>query len=503
MRTISIWVSALCAVVLGCSPAEPDGCGELVWLDPGSSAPASNPFTLELGRVFACVERSHVIQLRNFGSCAVDLESFETDPVEGLDLKVVAESHRIEPGKGVAVRVSSRPGITEGEVDATIIVRGSRGESATLTLSMEPLQADYALPTGDIEFGPVLVGDSIEHWFTLNNPTAEPATYSVGTPQSGAHPGAFSLGPDSPSGEFELGPDESRQVVVRFQPSEQGAHLGTMTFKLPPCGVDVNLRLNGEGVDQVFGWDPQMTNFGCVPPGLEARRSISFANLQARPVRLSQIKLLNGSEFQIVSPADGTLEIPAATRNGNGDWVPGTATIEVSFTPVQLGLRQTQLTFQTNHPNQATGFITLKGGGCGGPDISVTPSEVLDFSIVSGPRTETITVMNVGTAPSVADPSANLLLGVDDGTGSWGAPYIEVVPASAATAVDEFSVTMPSSYDPAVGLEATSGKHQVQLLVTFAPNSNGLKEAELRLFSNDPDQPVTTVMLRGEAALAP
>ncbi len=376
MRTLSIWVAAACcSVVFGCAPAEPESCGELVWLDPHNPASASNPFTYPLGRVFACVERSHVIELRNVGDCAVDLEPFERDPVDDLQFQVVAESRRIEPGKAVPVRVTTRPGITEDEVAATVVARGSRGESATLTLKMQPFQGGHTLPTNAIDFGAVALGESVELGLPLRNPTAQPIRYGVRIPQSGSYPGAFSLSPGSPSGEFELGPDELRDVIVRFQPTEQGAHLGTMALKLPPCGVDANLRLSGRGVNNVLTVEPQITDFRCVAPGLEERRSITFSNLQAKPVRLTQIKSLDPSEFQIVSPTDGTLEIPAATRDSNGDWIPGTATIEVSFTPIQLGLHQAQLQFATDLPKQPSGFITLKGGGCGGSSPTIRTSQ--------------------------------------------------------------------------------------------------------------------------------
>ncbi|MGA9525095.1 MAG: choice-of-anchor D domain-containing protein [Myxococcaceae bacterium] len=517
MKALSLSLSVISLLAVGCSPAVEDDCGVLVWVDPRDGA-FTRELTLDFGSVFACEGWAPIreLELRNDGRCAVELDglmqvsgdpvSVSADsPAESWTFQVLAERGRIEPGQSIQVRARTGELWSESSwvepAEAQVIALGTKGESATLVLGARLMQGDWEAP-GEFAFGAVMVGDAQEMRYTIRNPTQRVETYTVVPPTSSSHPGAFSLAPESAVGEVEIPPDSSRDIVVRFHPTEQGAHVGEMKLQLTSCGPEVKVPLTGEGVDRALTWEPFVSDFGCVPPSLEQVHSIEFTNLQGRPIVLSQLKALNASEFRIVSPSDGILEIPAATRDAQGDWMPGTATIVVAFKPLQLGPRQTQLKFQTDHPTQSTGFITLKGFGCG-PDIELTPDAVLDFSVVSGPQTKTITIMNVGTLPPAPDPRANLLLGTINGSGNYGAPFIELVSVNPADAADAFSVLIPSTYDPSVGLEAKAGKNQVTFEVSFDPPSVGLKEAELRIFSNDLDEPVTTILVRGEAILAP
>jgi hypothetical protein len=85
--------------------------------------------------------------------------------------------------------------------------------------------------------------------------------------------------------------------------------------------------------------------------------------------------------------------------------------------------------------------------------------------------------------PVPADPAANLRLGADGGQ-----PYFELVPRSGATG--NLTVSGPTGYSPLPGLEAVATAEAV-LTVTATPS--GPSEHELRIFSNDPDEPVTVV----------
>ncbi|MGA9521033.1 MAG: choice-of-anchor D domain-containing protein, partial [Myxococcaceae bacterium] len=260
-------------------------------------------------------------------------------------------------------------------------------------------------------------------------------------------------------------------------------------------------------------WDPNILDFKYVTPGVQVTREVTFSNAGPSDVQLSQIKPLNMAEFWVVAAAgaDATrLTVPKAEKNSAGAWVPGTAKLTVAFKPLQLGPRQTQLQFQTNLAKQPTGFVTLKGFG-GGPDIQVTPSPTLNFGQVAffqganSFQKRKLTVMNIGTAPAVPDAAANLRLGKAAANGDWSAPFVEVFPLNADTDPTEFEVIVPTlpTYDPAVGLQAVAGKNKVDLEVKITPKSIALKQAEIHIYSNDPDQPVYKITVSADAVNLP
>jgi hypothetical protein len=181
----------------------------------------------------------------------------------------------------------------------------------------------------------------------------------------------------------------------------------------------------------------------------------------------------------------------------------GTAKLSIAFKPGVLGPRPSQLQFATDLPRQATGAAALKGYG-GGPDIQVVPSPALVFGKVAyfpgaTPPTSQLrklTVMNVGTKPAIADPNANLKLGVGGGA-AWS-----IVPVNPDSAASELAVAFATPY-PATGLEAVAGKNLVELSVTLTPESVGSKAFDVTLFSNDSRKPQVTIRVTADVLLLP
>ena len=179
--------------------------------------------------------------------------------------------------------------------------------------------------------------------------------------------------------------------------------------------------------------------------------------------------------------------------------------------PTQLNTRSGQLNFKTPIAEQASGTIQLTCFG-GGPDIQVLPSPVLNFgktayfSNANPPYSVTrrLTVMNVGTMPPNGNPDGNLRLGQVSPAGAPGQiPFISVKPLNATTAADEITVGIPPTYQPNVGLEARAGKNTADLQIKLTPKSVGRKEAELTIYSNDPDEPETKILITSDAVMMP
>lgn len=138
-----------------------------------------------------------------------------------------------------------------------------------------------------------------------------------------------------------------------------------------------------------------------------------------------------------------------------------------------------------SRPPEATGG-GAGGGTAGGPSIRVMPS-ALAFGAVAfpaGPTTQILVVRNVGADRLRLE-----------------APFFDLAPLNAQTAASEFSVTLPTGYDPSVGLAA--GKDLLELAVKFTPASLGRKELTLTIHSNDVANPLTQVTITANAEVAP
>ncbi|MGA9520260.1 MAG: choice-of-anchor D domain-containing protein, partial [Myxococcaceae bacterium] len=244
--------------------------------------------------------------------------------------------------------------------------------------------------------------------------------------------------------------------------------------------------------DEVLEWAPASLDFRYVSPGTEAVKFVTFKNRGNADVELFGITNTLPSDFAVKSEPGGdptTFVVP-----GNGE-----RQMAVVCNPVGLGARSGQLTFSTPILRQPTGAIPLTCYG-GGPDIEVVPAPVLNFGksayfAASNPPwsvTRRLTVMNRGTSPPDGNPDGNLRLG-----------QVVLKPLNATTAEGEITVGIPPSYQPAVGLEATVGNNIVELVVTLTPKSVGRKEAELTIFSNDPDEPETKIQITSDAMALP
>ncbi|MBI3184553.1 MAG: choice-of-anchor D domain-containing protein [Myxococcales bacterium] len=492
------------------------------WTDPDGAEVVNRDATFDFGMALVGDRVARKLIVRNVGSgplTLVSLERVEGDPVTIADASEMGSAFevRFAPGSSLApleeaafdmVFTPTRPaeagldhyarlllkggGTRPGEGEATIVLKGSSGSS---TCQLPKL----------LDFGKVASGAFAELPYDVPNQTALPATGAAGEPTSatGDHQ-AFTFAASSPRGSFPVPPNGATRLTFRFSPTEVRAYQAAVKVRAAAGCPEVEVTLEGEGVDTVLSWTPSQLDFGAVGLSKLYTRELTFFNAGATPLKLTQLATTMASDFGVVAGPGGNpseLEIPPGS-------VPTPLT--VGCRPSSLGPRTAQLTFQTGIAKQPSGSVGLKCYG-GGPKISVMPRPTLAFGKVGYFANTTppasvvrkLTVMNVGARPNPPDPNVNLRLGSVGPKGPGQLPYLALTPQNASTAPGEFSVGIPSSYDPAVGLEATVGKNLVDLVVTLTPASLGAKEAEVTIFSNDPDEPQVKIRLTADAVQVP
>ncbi|MBX5481314.1 MAG: choice-of-anchor D domain-containing protein [Myxococcaceae bacterium] len=467
---------------------------------------------IDFGSVFDSQSVTLPIVVKNVARGTLTLTALEVTSGNSEVFKVEFEPTTISASGAVELSATFSPPETAEPVDYQVVytlrAENTRPgeETATITLTGRGIPGACELPK-TIDFGNVALEDTDVEGFTVANLTQLPADVFIGdiTSSSGDH-NAFSFTSDSLNGETRLDPETSGEVRIDFRPTEQKTYLAFVKARASAQCPEQIITLTGTGVQSVLSWTPAQVDCGYVTPGVEVVKDVTFTNAGNKDATLSSIRAASTTgEFYVVADEGAdptTLVVP-----GKG----GTAVMHVACKPAVLGPRQSLVQFETNLAKQPQGQITVKAFG-GGPDVDVKPSPNLSFGKVAyfasaNPPSyakKKLSVMNVGTAPAAPDVKANLHL-VDPATGEYTNPElaIEVTPLNADTAPDEFKVEIPAGYDNEQGLEAKVGKNQVDLVVTITPVSLGMKQAEIKIHTNDPDEPVVTIVASADAVQLP
>ncbi len=379
-------------------------------------------------------------------------------------------------------------------VKVVLSAAGTRSgeDTATVTLRGTALAGDCHIPS-PIDFGNVALGMHGSRSFELRNSSSTDTRAFIGelTSDTGDH-AAFGFAPGSPAGEFAVPAGTAQGLNLGFTPTETRVYTARVRMRAGSSCDETEVVLTGRGVDEVLEWTPASLDFRYVNPGTEALKYVTFKNHGSVDVELFGIAHTLPSDFAVKSEPGG--DPTRFVVPGNGE-----RQLAVVCQPTALGARSSVLTFNTPIARQPAGTIPLTCYG-GGPDIEVIPSPVLNFgksAYFANPTppwsvTRRLTVLNRGTSPPDGSPDGNLRLG-----------QMSLKPLNATTAEDEFTVSVPPSYQPDIGLEATVG-NKLDLVVTLTPKSVGRKEAELTIFSNDPDESETKIQLSSDAmALSP
>lgn len=208
--------------------------------------------------------------------------------------------------------------------------------------------------------------------------------------------------------------------------------------------------------------------FGAVLRGDFALRTVTFANSRRTPVEVRSFAV-SGSSFSLVGPT--TLLVPAQ----------GEASVQVRFAPETLGTIFDELTFEL--PNGPTS-MELRGIGIG-PALALAPDhlELGTIPLYDGaPATASamLTLRNVGIDVMPSRPETALQAFFDVQSTSGGA-------AGELCAGD--CTTTPLT----VPVDALT-----VVPVTLTSTTPGVKTWDVRLFSNDPTEPMRTVPVTAE-----
>jgi len=256
---------------------------------------------------------------------------------------------------------------------------------------------------------------------------------------------------------FTVAAGKRDTIRVRFQPVAGAESNGALTIfsdDVDERSVQVKLRGAG-GVPDIAGLNE--IDFGVV----DVQTCAGLANFSTRPYAIRN----DGScELRIDSLiVSGVFSLAAPFRSQK---IPagGSLSVALKFTPAAPGDQSGRLRIVSNDSATRSLIISLRGRGVAAPDIAVT-GDTLDFGAapVGNQKLATIKIRNVG--------ELNLN-------------------------VTSLTVSSPR-FIVATRQLALACKQDSAVAIAFAPDSMGVFTATLSIRSNDPNEAVVSIFLRG------
>ncbi len=435
---------------------------------------------VDFGNVQVGTSATRELLIRNTGGSVLTLE----DPTRGMPFSDVYtwDIDRLSvPVSGVAVLTLTFKPTDLGEVPAKLVIRSSdtevenqildiKGTGVTTTLQVDP---------DNLSFGNVVINTKKTLEINLTNNSDVDANIEYKSDSNnvrlcrsgGVSNAAFCVRFKGTNLEadnrFDLAKSGTAKIEVEFRPTIAGTReRASFTLKACPASAcEVEIRLDGIGVEQGFRCMPPSLDFGQVNPNSCSPRTVSCENIANEEVTVVTWGTTPGSSAAFAA------ETPRAQVLSEGDSVE----VEVTYCPTSLGNDEGTLQIETDNQNQALRNIqiALKGTG-GGPDIEVLPPQ-LNFGDVSliAPSRRTVVITNTGYAPlQVSDIQLDT-----EGTGAYSSPD-----------------AMAGVIQPGSSLNVT---------VEFQPLTEGRITSKLRVISNDQDEPMLDVDLIGNGVNLP
>lgn len=484
---------------------------------------------VDFGTISMGARKDQTIKVRNIGPRAFTMSEFaelmgnapvsiNNAPVEGQVFMLTFDpAARVDPTEETTVSVAFIPPIVvEPFVDhfVDLELKPLNADVSTLSLKGRAIAGACALPE-TIDFGALPIGKTNDFALELSNNGEVPVRFTSGGVLNAPVDSYYLLGLSDGTASIPAGGVTT--ITVRFSPTEPRDYNGTVVMRRGDACPEQNVNLVGRGVTACLTWKPdpadivsgQILSYGAVPPGAVKEGNVTFQNQCTIPVGISNLRT-NEPTFVVTLPGDGLLSVPPAQRDSaTGTWADGTARTILDFRPTVIGARQGLLLAATDLDSQSSIAVSLRGFG-GGPKIDVRPNPTLNFGRIgftSGVSPALVAlrnlrITNIGNRPTPADPAANLHLG--------STPYTVTTIVGAAdelcvgeydAATESCSGTIPANYDTALGIEA--GTAGITLPVRIMPRTEGAKEYEITIFSNDLLTPEVKIRVTANAIEGP
>lgn len=469
---------ALVALVFGTVALS--ACGEGATVDVQTPVLELDPAVVNFGNVQLGTREEQVVLLQNNGEANLVITQIAPEAGSGFDenFELGADANddsAIPPNNSRPFTVSFEPEVL-GEATGTLIITSNSDPGAVLRLEVRAngVATPLVVDPDEIDFGNTVVGTTKTVQVKIQNDSDVDATVSLGegpidvrlcSDRTAPAPFCIQLADDAiVDGRFDLAARAQTTMLVQFRP-EVAERTERGSFVLRACNNDlcnVQVRVEGRGVDSGFRCSPTDLDFGAVTPQSSAERSVSCENIANELVTVTNWRLSEESS------AAYEFETPRILVVNEGEQVD----VTVTYRPDDLGQDRGTLIIETNSPSTPRVNVPLFGTG-GGPNIEVVP-QIVNFGLTAtvAPSRRTLLVSNVGLSPLQ-------LLTIEPDAADTGA----------------FSYTLP---DGVQLVDPINPGQAIEVTLQFEPDVEGPVESTLVITSNDADERETEVRLVGE-----
>lgn len=377
----------------------------------------------------------------------------------------------VVPAAGSAsFEVKFAPG-TEGQHTGEMVLSSDDCDKPNLQIPLEgmstvgPTALIQVTPT-TLNFGNVASTLSATKTFNITSIGTLPLTVSTITITSGGSQFSVAAGDGGP---FTLQPQATRDITIKYTPPSPGAHTGVVRVASNAsnfANVDVNLMGSGAGAPTCrLTFEPSgILNFRDVAQGGNKTMPVVITNMGTGNCQYdkSELGILTRVHYSISSePTLGTIIGPGTSR-----------TVEVKFTPRTLGTHAGTLFINYTDPytsNQTPKTIIITGRSVI-QDIDILPA-ALDFGLTTlgcASQTMSVKVFNIGSAD----------LNITAIALTAGSPRFQILQHPPLPAV-------------------VGGGTSIDIMLRYVPDSIGPHTGNLRITSDDPNEPTVDVPLAG------
>ncbi len=369
----------------------------------------------------------------------------------------------LAPAATRSVEVSFSPS-SLGPKQATLAVSSNDPDDDPLVIALSGFGGvpDIAIDATAHDYGDLVYGDadlSASHTFVVENTAAAADLHVTNADFTGADPGQFTV--DVNALPWILAPGETRALEVSFAP---GGLVGAMSARLrlssnDPDESPLDVLLAGRALGPDIAVRPSSPfSFGALALGVTASRLFIVENFGQRDLEIAGAALTGDdtTAFAITDGAGAVTLPPLAIH-----------VVRVTFTPDSPGEALATLEIASSDPDENPFRLELLGFGLA-PAIAIEP-EAFDYGEVRVGESAVGSFLIENVGDLTLSGSAALAGGdLEDFTFASGEGFFTLAPEEA------FSVH-----------------------VLFEPSAAGIRQATLRLTSDDPEREVLDVPLAG------
>ncbi len=255
-----------------------------------------------------------------------------------------------------------------------------------------------------------------------------------------------------------LPPEKTTSLELIFKPTSEGPASGGLTIKTnDPLQPENKVSLKGVGQKPKIKLEASSKDLGGCNLGKTIEATLSVENLGGVDLEIKEVKKVEGGEeFEAVLDPQGPV------KKGTP------ASLKITFKPAEKGNRSGKFAIASNDPETPSCELSLSGKGTA-PKLVLDPADEIAWQTDKGKEeSRTVQVKNTGDGPLKIES-------------------FELSGEGAAA----FSLEQSNAEKELDGGASTS------VSVTFKPTELAEKTAELHVKSDDPDEPLKKLPLKG------